>query len=146
MAFHTFNMFCLPDETLKEACETINLNLELKPDVVWSAIFQPYPGTKFFNEEIEKFIICKSFNRFKTNYYYTKDFPKIERLQKFFSLTIKYPFIKLFLPFLIRLPLDNLYDAISKLAWEILYSKSINKKSGSSGLNVPVKDLKGIMD
>jgi radical SAM superfamily enzyme YgiQ (UPF0313 family) len=125
--FHTFNMFCLPGEGLKSAFKTLDFNLRIKPDFAWSSIFQPYPGTKFFSEEVKYKIINKNFNRFRVNYAYNKDFKKIERLQKLFMLTIKFPLLRYILPFLIRLPLDGIYDNISKKTWHMLYGKNLGK-------------------
>ncbi len=128
ISFHTFSMFGVPEETLDNAFETLNLNLELKPDVAYTQMFHPYPGTKFFNKEVEEKIINPNFDKFKTNFSYSPDFKKIQRLQKLSMLTVKYPFIKSLLPLAVNLPLDNLYDKISKTCWERLYYKQITNK------------------
>jgi radical SAM superfamily enzyme YgiQ (UPF0313 family) len=127
IGFHTFNMFSLPEEDLKSAWKTLKLNIKIKPDVGWSAIFQPYPGTKFCSDEIMDEITKPDFDRFKINYKYSSDFKYIQRLQKFFMITVKFPVIQYVLPILIRLPLDNLYDKISKLTWHHLYAKKLKK-------------------
>jgi radical SAM superfamily enzyme YgiQ (UPF0313 family) len=125
--FHTFNMFCLPNETIKEAIKTVLFNIKIKPTVAKSLIFQPYPGTKFFNENVEKLIINPKFDLFGLNYEYTKDSKKISRLQKFFMVTVKFPAIRFLLPILIKLPLDKVYDDFSAFIWKYLYYKPIYK-------------------
>ncbi len=126
--FHTFNMFGLPGENLSLAYKTVALNVALKPDVAWSAIFQPYPGTEHFNEACKDKLLSSSFGRFKVNYAYNNDYKCIQRLQKFFLLATKYRFIRLLLPILIRLPLDNLYDKLSAYSWYKLYYKRISNQ------------------
>ena len=41
----SYNMVGLPGETLGRALKTVRLNAEMKPDLVLSFIFHPYPGT-----------------------------------------------------------------------------------------------------
>jgi radical SAM superfamily enzyme YgiQ (UPF0313 family) len=129
LEFHTFNMFCLPHENIESAWKTLKLNLELKPNIAKSLIFQPYPGTKFYSETVKNNIIKPGFNRFKVNYGYDKDSRYIQRLQKLFMITVRFPLMQYILPILIRLPLDRFYDNLSKFFWKHLYYKQlINKK------------------
>jgi len=129
LTFHTFNMFGLPEENLASAYETLNLNIKIKPDVMYTQMFHPYPGTKFFDSEAEKAIINTNFNKFGESRAYNRDHKKILRLQKLSMLTARNPFImRPLLPILIRLPLDTLYDKISKASWENIYHKQITAK------------------
>jgi len=41
----TANMFCLPDETVKDALKTIEINIKTKTDFAFSALFMPFPKT-----------------------------------------------------------------------------------------------------
>lgn len=125
--FHTFNMFGLPGEDVKEALKTLDFNIRLGPDAFWSSIFQPYPGTKFFTKDVEADIIKPNFNRFKINHRYCRDYKKIQRIQKLSALAVKYKIVRQMLPLLINLPFDSLYDWISKTMWEMSYSKNIKK-------------------
>ena len=119
MEFHTFNMFCCPEETYEQAKETVKLNIKLAPHAAKSMIMQPYPGTKFFDERI----IQKNLNIFKANIIYTKDTKRIERLQKLFMITVKYPKMYKYLDFLTKLPLTKLYDKISQFSWKNIYKR-----------------------
>jgi radical SAM superfamily enzyme YgiQ (UPF0313 family) len=42
----TSNMFCLPDETLEDAFETVRLNIRIGADFVYTPLFMPFPGTE----------------------------------------------------------------------------------------------------
>ncbi|MBW1742171.1 MAG: B12-binding domain-containing radical SAM protein [Deltaproteobacteria bacterium] len=42
----TSNMFCLPDETIEDAVSTIDLNIRMGTDYMFTAIFLPFPGTR----------------------------------------------------------------------------------------------------
>lgn len=50
----TLNMVGLPDETFEKHLDTINLNIEIKPDVVSIFVFYPYPGTELYDYCIQK--------------------------------------------------------------------------------------------
>ncbi len=128
LPFHTFNMFGLPGENLKEAEETLNLNIEINPDIAYTQMFHPYPGTKFFTREAEEKIANANFDLFSTNLPYSDDFKKIQRLQKWSMLTVKYPIIKKVLPLIIRLPFDTLHGNVSKFAWEHIYHQRLKNK------------------
>ena len=122
--FHTFNMFGLPGEDLANALKTLELNIKISPDIAYSTIFQPYPGTDYFLEEAKARILSPDFNQFKINYRYSKDAAQIQRLQKLFMLTVKFPMLAYFIPILVRLPLDGIYDKISQLSWLYFYKRN----------------------
>lgn len=42
----TANMFCLPDETVRDAYKTIELNIRAQTDYAFSALFMPFPKTQ----------------------------------------------------------------------------------------------------
>lgn len=126
ISFHSFNMFGLPSENYRSAWETFLLNIAINPTVAYATIFQPYPGTKFFSADIEREILGPDFDRFKINHRYDKDSMKIQRLQKFFMLVVKFPGLRYFLPLLVRLPLDKMYDSLAKILWEKLYNKKLS--------------------
>jgi radical SAM superfamily enzyme YgiQ (UPF0313 family) len=46
MKIQTSNMFCLPDETLEDAFNTIEINIKAKTDFAFSALFMPFPDQK----------------------------------------------------------------------------------------------------
>ncbi len=46
----SFNMIGIPGEDITHMMETITLNAELKPYIVWLSTFNPYPGTELYRE------------------------------------------------------------------------------------------------
>lgn len=50
----TSNMFCLPDETLEDAFDTVRLNVRIKADFVFTPLLLPFPGTKLADDCIAR--------------------------------------------------------------------------------------------
>ncbi len=128
MSFHTFNMFGLPDQDFDSAMKTVDLNIRLNPNPGYAYIFQPYPGSKFFSDDVVDLILSPAFNRFKVNVPYNGDAIRLQRLQKLFMLTVKFPILRNTLPLLTRLPLDHLYDNLSKWCWSRFYDQAAKSK------------------
>ena len=56
----TFNMFCLPGETPQQMLDTVDLNLYIKPNHIFSYTFYPFPGTTLMRESIRQNLIDNS--------------------------------------------------------------------------------------
>lgn len=106
------NILGLPDENMTSAMETLDLNIATKPDYAWNSIFQPYPMTDLYQ-------YCKE-NGYLTDEPINETFYKkstlniphrkyVARLHHLFSITVDIPFLKRFLPVLVKLPLTTLY-------------------------------------
>ena len=52
-----FNMIGIPGEDFGHMSETIKLNAELKPYIVWLSTFNPYPGTGLYHHCLQKKLI-----------------------------------------------------------------------------------------
>ena len=119
----TYNMYCLPGQTVEEAIETIKLNNYLQPAAVSSMIFHPYPGlditqyaldNQFLRyEDISKLEIreCKWFRSVMTQ-------PQIRDVQSICLLPrigIRRPKTIPWLRRLAKLPANKLFD------WVALY-------------------------
>ena len=126
--FNTYNMFHMPEESYSESLKTLELNIRIKPTYAYSSTFQPYPGTRHYSEDIKDKVLSADFNRFDACVEYSKDSKKILRLRKLFSIIVRFPVIKLFLPVLVRVPMDYIYDKISKYSWHFLYYKKVYGK------------------
>ena len=48
------NMLCLPSSTIEDDLQTLEVNIQCKPDYAWASIFAPYPGTALGDECKEK--------------------------------------------------------------------------------------------
>ena len=55
-----FNMIGIPEETIENIMETIQLNALMRPYIVWVSTFNPYPGTELYKFCREKKIIDES--------------------------------------------------------------------------------------
>ena len=58
----TSNMFCLPDETIEDAISTIDLNIRMGTDYMFTALFLPYPKTRLTEYCIEKDLLKKDYS------------------------------------------------------------------------------------
>ncbi len=106
------NILGLPDENMTSAMDTLDINIATKPSYAWSSIFQPYPMTDLWryckekgyltDEPIMETFYKKSILNIPHRQY-------VARLHHLFSITVDFPFLKRFLPFLVKLPLTTLY-------------------------------------
>jgi anaerobic magnesium-protoporphyrin IX monomethyl ester cyclase len=92
--FCTGNIFGLPTETLDETYSLIKLNQKIQPDVVYSTVFQPYPGTEITEFAIEKGLVEP--NEYNSNYYLRSplrqaDIRIQERLHKMCWYFVRFP-------------------------------------------------------
>lgn len=96
----TSNMFCLPDETLDYAFDTVRININIKADFAFSTIFMPFPETSLAKYCIEKGYLHEGFSfgdlpkSFLTHSILSlKDKEKIENVQRCSYFLIRYPFL-----------------------------------------------------
>lgn len=98
------NMTCLPLENITLAKKTFELNIQCKPDIATVSKFVPYPKARLTEFAIEKGYLKR--HEFEKNipgdfhWISLLHFPKnakkyqMENLLHFFSLGVKYPFLK----------------------------------------------------
>ncbi len=94
----TQNMVGLPEETIDNAFETVDLNRRLRPEYAWVSIFQPYPRTELHRYCIEKGYLDPSYI---THASYQVESPinkgttkkEFENLHRFFALIVQSTFI-----------------------------------------------------
>ncbi|MFC1485126.1 B12-binding domain-containing radical SAM protein [bacterium] len=131
--FMTYNMVGMPDESIKNAFETIELNRRIKTNYPWCSILQPYVRTKIFDYAMERgYISEEDVNDISALYMHSSvmkknDIRELENLQKLFIICAK---IKL-LPFhlikiLIKLPLKKIYHLLFILSFGYYYRKRNN--------------------
>jgi radical SAM superfamily enzyme YgiQ (UPF0313 family) len=115
-----FNMFGIPEETVKDALETIKINVNAKPFVSSNLIFMPYPNLDITNFALERgYINKKDFKKLSLGKYKIyrsilkqKDIEKVSNLHKFSVLAIKLPFLLPIIKLLINLPQNKIFDHI----------------------------------
>jgi len=112
-----FNMVGIPGETLEDALSTLEMNIRLKPMWARCSILQPYPPMDLFQMCKREGLFKDDFGTDDFEYFYLKEsplnFPGIDQLvnlQKFFSITAKYPFLLPIVRRLIKIKPNRLYE------------------------------------
>lgn len=103
------NMIGLPGETLDEALETLDLNIECRPAVAFCSLFQPYPKTPLGDLCQEMLIWDGDIDAISPSFFddstikrdTTKEF---NNLQKWFGLIVEFPILRRLVRLLIRMP------------------------------------------
>lgn len=112
-----FNMVGIPGETLEDALETLAMNARLKPMWARCSILQPYPPMDLYQKCKKEGLFREDFEIDDFEFFYLKEspleFPGIDRLvnlQKFFSVTAKYPFLLPLVRQLIKVKPNRVYE------------------------------------
>ena len=120
--FETFNVLGLPNETIEQAFDTINLNIRIKADYTAVYLVQPYPKTELEEYSRNLGLLDDNFCvdnfpvlAFETSPLKNKYKKELINLQKFFILAVKYPFAHPIIRWLIKLPNNAVYDLIFNL-------------------------------
>jgi len=135
--FMTQNIIGLPTETLKEAMETLQINILCKPTYAWVSIFQPYPGTRLEKIAKEKGLLEEDPTKIEKNFFdksiiKIENKKKIEHLQKLFGLTVNYPSIYRtgILKILLNMPDNKIIKNIYKKIYKFHRKRSDNELFG----------------
>ena len=116
------NMLGLPGGDLSKDLETLDLNIQCRPDFVWTSLFYPFPRTVLGNRSRDLGLIDDKIN-FAPTTYYQKSPLKIpnkketENLHKLFALFASFPILRPLVRPLIALPLGNLYEILRR-SWK----------------------------
>lgn len=128
--FMTGSMLGLPGETLKQAFETLDMNIKLRPLVARASIFTPFPKLP-----IEKYALARGYIEKsdpdsipntvqRESLLKQKDIGKIVNLQRFFAITVKFPFLRPIVKKLVYLPNNIVFDMVFLSTNAILYFKN----------------------
>jgi len=112
ISFVLQNILGLPGGSLAVDLETLRVNIQCKPTLGWSSIFQPYPGTelgRLFPGITPDNISSSFYDESPIGLPYKKE---VGRLQKLFGTVVRYPFLYPLLPLLLKLPLKYLYNKL----------------------------------
>lgn len=133
--FRTYNIVGLPGETLDDAFETLQLNIEIGADYPWCSVFMPFPGTELtqyafdqghLDPAFEFDSLSKSF--FTDSKLDMPDIDRIVNLQKFFQTAVLWPRVLPLVRRLIRLPPNRLFDAWFGFVYFLVYIRSERKR------------------
>lgn len=115
--FRIENMMGVLDETFEDALETLRLNIKCKPDLAWSSLWQPYPGTELGDEAIRRGLFNPESDKIGFDFFHDtiltgKESTWISNLQKLFGVTVRFPFLASIVPMLCKLPKNQFYEWI----------------------------------
>lgn len=114
----SFNIMGLPEETVDNAMETLQLNVESNIDYAWCGIFHPLPMTELTEHAIQKGyydgrqFLLNNYYIFKRSELKMKDIEKLDRFHFLLSVGVAFPVLKPFIKFLINIPLRKPYQWI----------------------------------
>ena len=119
LKFMTFNMIGLPNETIENALETIELNIKIGTEYPRCSILTPYPGTKIAERFRDKMKINDIYSAYQQSEI-SFDVPQpkeLINLHYFFQTAVIFPHVSWLIKRLIKLPPNILF----KLWWAIVY-------------------------
>jgi radical SAM superfamily enzyme YgiQ (UPF0313 family) len=129
------NLMGLPDETLEEAFQTVEINQKIQADYIRANVVVPYPKTGLVDYAMERGLLPADFSIHTFDQVmrssvikspYTREF---ENLCALFNLTVKFPFITPLTRKLVKLPFTRLFSVLR--AWEafenMLYHQLFNR-------------------
>lgn len=117
----TGNILGIPGGSLESDFKTLELNLKIKPHFATAGLLQPYPKTEIqrYAQELgmlnAKSASLREFTVGRATilkYKDKKDKQRVENLQRFFSLTVEFPWLLFWVKKLIELPSNRMYDFI----------------------------------
>jgi len=119
LKFMTFNMIGLPGESIKNAFETIDLNIKIGTEYPRCSILTPYPGTKIAQDYKDKLRIKDIYSTFQQSEI-SFDVPHLKELiniHYFFQTAVIFPYLFWLIKRLIKLPPNILF----RFWWAIVY-------------------------
>jgi len=100
--FRMQNLLGLPvDDPLEDALETVRFNIAMKPTLSWTSLLQAYPGTKIAEYVIKKGLVKNMeelMPKVDATFFEESSLPiknkrQIERLQKWWSAVVRWPWM-----------------------------------------------------
>lgn len=126
----TYNILCLPGETIENAFETVLLNAAIKPDHTSCSLLQPYPKYDITEFAKENNYLPKNFGTSDVFDSIYSDSPidiknkkQIKNLQTFFFIAVRYPKLIPLIRVLIKLPPNFAYRWVAKLFYGFYMSR-----------------------
>ncbi len=135
LQFQTTNMMGLPGETLEDAVETLRLNIETGADVAWTSLYQPYPGTELGEYALREGYVDRLPDDERIADAHTgsllrqPDIEKIERLQKFAYVAVKFTKSLPLILSLINRDHPSVYYYVHRVSYLLFYFKRLTKMS-----------------
>jgi radical SAM superfamily enzyme YgiQ (UPF0313 family) len=120
--YMTSNMLGLPTGGLETDLETLDLNIECRPDYVNVFLYQPYPKTKLGEMALREGLMTGTFDDLSGSaaegsiIKFSSEMEKrqIENLHKLLSVAVEFPFLRSLVSRLIKLPHNKLFWLVYK--------------------------------
>ena len=129
--FFTYNMVGIPEQSIEDIHETINLNIKIGTSYPWCSIFNPFPGTELADYCIKHGYIDKEFgpDKLATTFHKsltikTEHYNEINNLHKFFQLSVLFPILFPILKRAARLKPNFFYSLIFAATYCINHLRS----------------------
>lgn len=126
MPTKVFSTVGIPGETIEDGIETLKLNIKVKPTWARCSVMQPYPPTDLYRMCLEQGLFKEKFNLDDFDFFYFKDSPlnfpdvdKLVNLQKFFSITVKFPFLLPITRMLINFKPNNIFNKLGMIMYGV---------------------------
>lgn len=122
-----FSSVGTPGERLTDSIETLKTNIQIKPTWARCSVMTPYPPMELFTRgKAQGWFKKKNLTEDDFSPFYFNDslfdIPDIDRmvnLQKFFSLTVRFPFLLPLVEQLIKLPPNQLFEQLGMITYGI---------------------------
>lgn len=129
--FRTYNMLGIPGESLRDAWQTVKINIKIKTDYPWCSILQPYPKTKIeeyarSNNLFQDDNTSISSSFFRDTVINFKHKNELLALQKLFFFAVKFPSLLFIIKILIKFPPNPIFNLIFMIGYAYSYRKSEN--------------------
>jgi anaerobic magnesium-protoporphyrin IX monomethyl ester cyclase len=128
--FRAYCMIGTPGETLENAFETINLNIQIKTDFPWCSIYTPYSKTQLVEYAVKSGFLDKSATNnpsgtiWQNTVLQNDENRQLMNLHKFFQTSILMPWTFPIVKRLIKLPNNPLFFLWFGIVYTYVYIKS----------------------
>lgn len=119
--YTTENILAIPNTTLEDDLQTLELNIACRTRYPLASIMQPYPGTRIYDTVLRHGLCPGDLLDNLPESFYDKSVIEIEHkherenLQRLFAITVRFPFLHPQIRWLIRLRLGAFYSFLGKV-------------------------------
>jgi anaerobic magnesium-protoporphyrin IX monomethyl ester cyclase len=126
----TYNILCLPEETVLDALETLELNAKIKSDFAACSLLQPYPDYDITEYAKKRNFLPADYGLkdigggiYRSSPLTIRDKNQFVNLQKLFFLGVKMPWTIPLIKKLIKFPPNFLFDLVGKSMYGLFMSR-----------------------
>jgi len=126
----TYNILCLPEETVQDALDTLELNAKIKSDFAACSLLQPYPDYDITEYAKKRNFLPADYGLknigggiYRSSPLAIKDKNKFVNLQKLFFLGVKIPWTIPLIKKLIKFPPNIFFGFVGKAMYGLFMSR-----------------------